>query len=144
MSNAQCPMLRWEISIEAINASTLIVSHRMGLFRIESSEVEYEMCNIWPCSRWLPLLAVHKCMIKLMTKVVLRLDLSTDMGGVTWELVDIVPAVGDGLYWDCSTYLGRSSPAMISFWVIRRSGELVWSGRMATAGTPSGVISSGH
>lgn len=52
------------------------------------------------------------------------------------------PAVG--LYWDWRTYLGLSSPAMISFCVIRRSGELVCNGNNATAGTPIGVNSSLH
>lgn len=53
-------------------------------------------------------------------------------------------AAAAGLYCDCSTYLGRSSPAMISFCVMRRSGELVCNGNNATAGTPIGVSSSLH
>lgn len=49
-----------------------------------------------------------------------------------------------GLYCGGRMYLGRSSPAMISFCVIRLSGELVvCNGNKATPeGTPSGAISS--
>lgn len=49
-----------------------------------------------------------------------------------------------GLYCGGRMYLGRSSPAIISFCVIRLSGELVvCNGNKATPeGTPSGAISS--
>lgn len=48
--------------------------------------------------------------------------------------------------WCClmmlSKYLGRSSPAMISFWWFRRSGELVCTGTRATWGTFMRAVSS--
>lgn len=56
----------------------------------------------------------------------------------------ILPAAAFSCSCLISKYLGRSSPAMISFWVtIRRSGELVCIGTRATCGMLSGVSSVG-
>lgn len=41
-------------------------------------------------------------------------------------------------------YFGLSSPAIISFWVIRRSGDVVFIGTNATRGASIGDVSSEH
>lgn len=41
-------------------------------------------------------------------------------------------------------YFGLSSPAIISFWVIRRSGDAVCIGTKATRGASIGEVSSEH
>lgn len=41
-------------------------------------------------------------------------------------------------------YFGLSSPAIISFWVIRRSGDVVVIGTKATRGASIGEVSSEH